>query len=130
LPTLALLPLLVSLVCRIRQEDNFRVGWIDALCINQENTKEKSNQVALMQDIYQRAERVLTWIGGDDGSVTIALELIDKAVSYAQMEAKLLKPLNDEIEWEAPSTEKSTVRGFPPLQNQAWMVLVELFERP
>jgi len=38
------------------------------------------------------------------------------------METKSLKSPNDEIEWDALSTEKSIARGFPPLQDQAWMV--------
>jgi len=42
--------------------------------------------------------------------------------SYARMETKSLKSPNDEIEWDALSTEKSIARGFPPLQDQAWMV--------
>ncbi|KAK0644079.1 heterokaryon incompatibility protein-domain-containing protein [Cercophora newfieldiana] len=37
--------------------------WIDALCIDQENTHEKSLQVGFMDVIYGRAERVLIWLG-------------------------------------------------------------------
>ena len=36
-----------------------RYLWIDAVCINQENTKEKDAQVSLMGDIYRRASRVV-----------------------------------------------------------------------
>ncbi|KAK3719082.1 hypothetical protein LTR37_004646 [Vermiconidia calcicola] len=37
--------------------------WIDALCIDQANLDEKSHQVALMTEIYSKAERVLASVG-------------------------------------------------------------------
>ena len=42
--------------------------WIDALCINQSDTAEKSAQVPRMAAIYGAAEFVLAWLGenGDD----------------------------------------------------------------
>ncbi|KAK0612224.1 heterokaryon incompatibility, partial [Immersiella caudata] len=36
--------------------------WIDAICINQESTKEKNDQVAMMGEIYARATRVVIWL--------------------------------------------------------------------
>lgn len=40
--------------------------WIDALCINQADDKEKSIQVAMMFDIYSVAKEVIVWLGGED----------------------------------------------------------------
>ncbi|RYP30055.1 hypothetical protein DL768_011202 [Monosporascus sp. mg162] len=40
--------------------------WIDALCINQQDEQERNQQVAMMGDIYGRAERVLIWLGDGD----------------------------------------------------------------
>lgn len=37
--------------------------WIDAVCIDQTDHREKSRQVAQMGDIYRDAERVLVWLG-------------------------------------------------------------------
>jgi len=37
--------------------------WIDAICINQANPKEKEKQIPLMRDIYSNAESVLVWLG-------------------------------------------------------------------
>ena len=39
--------------------------WADGICINQQNKQEKSCQVPLMREIYQRAH-VLIWLGKDD----------------------------------------------------------------
>ncbi|OTB19112.1 hypothetical protein K445DRAFT_36612, partial [Daldinia sp. EC12] len=37
--------------------------WVDAVCINQLDEREKSSQVRLMGDIYRSAETVLCFIG-------------------------------------------------------------------
>ena len=37
--------------------------WIDALCIDQLNDKERSEQVTIMDKIYQRATAVDVWLG-------------------------------------------------------------------
>jgi hypothetical protein len=36
--------------------------WIDAICIDQWNTKEKNHQVKRMAKIYEQAQRVLIWL--------------------------------------------------------------------
>ncbi|OCL15030.1 HET-domain-containing protein, partial [Glonium stellatum] len=37
--------------------------WIDALCINQEDSVERSHQVGMMGDIYRFTREALIWIG-------------------------------------------------------------------
>lgn len=37
--------------------------WIDALCINQQDVAERSQQVSMMRDIYASAEKVIVWLG-------------------------------------------------------------------
>lgn len=48
----------------LRKADETRVLWVDAVCINQNDTREKERQVALMGKIYQAAQRALIWLGG------------------------------------------------------------------
>ncbi|KAH8711872.1 heterokaryon incompatibility protein-domain-containing protein, partial [Phaeosphaeriaceae sp. PMI808] len=46
------------------QEQNFHgLLWIDAICINQQDNKEKGIQVNIMRDIYKRAADVIIWLG-------------------------------------------------------------------
>ncbi|KAK8233022.1 heterokaryon incompatibility protein-domain-containing protein, partial [Phyllosticta capitalensis] len=46
--------------------------WIDAICINQKDDKEKNLQVPLMGRIYSRATDVFAWIGPEaDGSADV-----------------------------------------------------------
>lgn len=37
--------------------------WIDAVCINQKDQKEKTDQILLMQHIYARSTRTIVWLG-------------------------------------------------------------------
>ncbi|WAO96031.1 Hypothetical protein NCS54_01368800 [Fusarium falciforme] len=46
----------------LRLPDQVRHLWVDAVCINQSDTKERSHQVALMKDIYSKAGTVRVWI--------------------------------------------------------------------
>ncbi|KAF2737685.1 HET-domain-containing protein, partial [Polyplosphaeria fusca] len=46
---------------RLKNED--RVLWIDAVCINQENQRERGHQVEQMSRIYSEAEEVIIWLG-------------------------------------------------------------------
>ncbi|KAI1760776.1 HET-domain-containing protein [Hypoxylon sp. FL1150] len=40
--------------------------WVDAICINQADLDERSQQVSMMRDIYASAKRVIIWIGEED----------------------------------------------------------------
>lgn len=62
-----------------------RVLWVDSICINQEDTNERSNQVSILRDIFSRASCVLMYLGpstnqGDDAMK--ALSTISSLKSY------------------------------------------------
>ena len=48
------------------RDDTKQYLWIDALCINQQDPREKTHQVQLMGKIYSLAESVLVWLGPAD----------------------------------------------------------------
>ena len=60
----------------IRHESRDRVLWIDALCIDQDNTQEKNHQVGLMRQIYSSAQTVLVWLGPSSRDSDIAMDLL------------------------------------------------------
>jgi len=47
----------------LRRDDENKVIWIDALCINQDDDEEKGIQVQMMDRIFQEAKRVAVWLG-------------------------------------------------------------------
>ncbi|EHK49476.1 hypothetical protein TRIATDRAFT_144106, partial [Trichoderma atroviride IMI 206040] len=52
-----------SVLQQLRYSDVDRILWIDAVCIDQENMKERGHQVEQMSKIYSEAERVIFWLG-------------------------------------------------------------------
>jgi len=55
--------------------------WIDAICINQEDKQEKSEQVSEMLTIYKKARSVIAWLGAPDADGWIALRCIEELPS-------------------------------------------------
>lgn len=53
--------------------------WIDAICIDQTNQEEKSNQVRLMGSIYSKASIVYVWMGIGKNSSSRALSFMEDA---------------------------------------------------
>lgn len=47
--------------CTARKD--FRVFWIDAICINQADVSEKNHQVGIMGKIFEKAIQVYAWLG-------------------------------------------------------------------
>ena len=52
------------------------VVWIDALCINQDDTREREQQIMLMRSIYQHAASLLIWLGEETGDSNLAMDLL------------------------------------------------------
>jgi Heterokaryon incompatibility protein (HET) len=49
----------------LRLEGEIRTIWVDAVCIDQKNLAERSQQVSIMRTIYSKASLVRVWIGLD-----------------------------------------------------------------
>jgi Heterokaryon incompatibility protein (HET) len=52
--------------------------WVDTFCINQEDFNERSEQVKLMRDIYNKATRTLVWLGAAGAESDLAMEVLEK----------------------------------------------------
>jgi hypothetical protein len=50
-------------LCEARRQRLSAALWIDAICINQQDTLERTHQVKLMGQIYRGASQVLIWLG-------------------------------------------------------------------
>ncbi|PQE16184.1 heterokaryon incompatibility het-6 protein [Rutstroemia sp. NJR-2017a BVV2] len=64
--------------------------WVDAICINQDDIKEKNNQVSMMRDIYAAAKCVLVWLGNEDLTRTDELVLFQYLATAGGEEGKKL----------------------------------------
>ncbi|KAH7344379.1 heterokaryon incompatibility protein-domain-containing protein, partial [Pyrenochaeta sp. MPI-SDFR-AT-0127] len=63
--TLGITQNLHSALVRLRLADKPRSLWIDAICINQEDSTEKSQQIPLMPRIYSSSSSTVVWLGED-----------------------------------------------------------------
>lgn len=67
----------------LRQIDEDSILWVDAMCIDQSNNREKGHQVSQMRLVYERAEEVIIWLGESDADIDILFDgawKLDKAV--------------------------------------------------
>ena len=69
-------PNLYSALCALRFHDRPRTLWVDAVCINQADEREKSAQIPLMRQIFEGAIRTLVWLGGSTSDSEPAVRLV------------------------------------------------------
>lgn len=95
--------------------------WIDAVCINQSDPKERSHQVStMMARIYRSAACVIAWLGDADLHTERAFGHLSKLA-----ESTMLPPL---VGTESPSTSQSASVNFVSDQS-SWKSTAKLFER-
>ncbi|KAL9012302.1 MAG: hypothetical protein Q9173_002923 [Seirophora scorigena] len=63
-----------------------RILWIDAVCINQSDTEERSQQVARMAEVYRSAEKVVIWLGPEENGSDLALAAMATIASKLQVD--------------------------------------------
>jgi hypothetical protein len=85
--------------------------WIDSICINQEKNDEKSKQILLMKKIYQRAFRVVVYLGNDPDSC-LAINLL--------RELRLFREY-------CPTGEEIFSKYRPQICSRRWLALIKLF---
>ncbi|KAF2121681.1 heterokaryon incompatibility protein-domain-containing protein [Lophiotrema nucula] len=98
------------LALRLPQEE-VRYLWVDAICINQSNGNEKSEQIWNMLDIFRKAARVVVWLGSateDFERVLFAREHSKKQPSSAYDEYSIV----------------SLFRGLSELYEKAWFTRI------
>lgn len=58
--------------------------WVDALCIDQENHREKTHQVGHMRRIYEKADHVLIWLGLGTRETSILMDAMAELHTLAR----------------------------------------------
>ncbi|KAL2148466.1 hypothetical protein VTH82DRAFT_2386 [Thermothelomyces myriococcoides] len=90
--------------------------WIDQLCINQSDDSEKAVQVAMMDRVYNQAERVVSWLGESDSSIEAA--------------TKLLRRLSDVQLSQVSQADFDVARFVKDIPREEWFGLGSLLSRP
>jgi hypothetical protein len=64
-----------------RKHSWHKLFWIDAICIDQEDTRERNHQVALMRSIYSEAAQVAVWLGSAAHESDLAIDRLNEGIS-------------------------------------------------
>lgn len=115
---------------RLRRRRTTRFVWVDAICINQYDPVEKARQIRNIFVIFQRARRVIVWLGRATRHSKEALDfasMLTKSVyswvnrdkqwheSDARVEARRILKRHDE------PTIVHILQGLLDLSNRAWI---------
>ncbi|KAF7541275.1 hypothetical protein G7054_g732 [Neopestalotiopsis clavispora] len=71
----------------LRFPDRDRILWIDAICIDQGNVRERGHQVDHMGHVYRHADQVLFWLGHVTYEVTDLLSALQRFEASIPTEA-------------------------------------------
>jgi Heterokaryon incompatibility protein (HET) len=70
---------------RLRSKDTARIIWIDIICINQNDSEEKSQQIPLMRDLYNQARTTFVWLGTAADDSDTAMSFIGTSVNTRKL---------------------------------------------
>lgn len=114
----------------IQMADRSTNVWIDAICINQEDDLEKSDQVRMMNKIYDRAVEVLVWLGPAKDDSDIAMERFE-IIGKRAIEAGIqdFRASTDIPNWFSPDLDERLSRLKRSLNGLAESEGLELFHQ-
>ncbi|KAF5627507.1 heterokaryon incompatibility (het-6OR allele) [Fusarium sp. NRRL 52700] len=94
--------------------------WIDAICIDQTNQREREIQVGIMSEIYSMAAQVDIWLGDGGEQSAEAIRL-----------TRALSSLAEETGGSEVSLNKNEIEssGLPPIPSKGWEPFVDLLDR-
>ncbi|XP_014553973.1 hypothetical protein COCVIDRAFT_106300, partial [Bipolaris victoriae FI3] len=111
-----------------RYKDKPRVMWVDGICINQKNDKEKSQQVSLMGVIYWKASRVLVWLGEEDKSAKQVS--VEKAFEFIRKCSDLTETWANNRRIHQPNTTSNIIEEVQgSKETVSWDSVQHLFTR-
>lgn len=93
---LLMTPQLYAALKRLRWERVSRFLWVDQICIDQTNNKERGEQVLLMDKIYQQSIQTIVWLGEEDeyrAPVEEMLGFLTTDQSNTELDAEIVKNL-------------------------------------
>ncbi|QDS69815.1 hypothetical protein FKW77_010499 [Venturia effusa] len=97
---LLITPNLAKALKQLRYPNQARVFWVDAVCMNQADHREKDNQVPLMAKIYSMAKNVCVWLGDPAKDTPLGLNLA-RTIRYLRNYNTFVEKYTDLASWEA-----------------------------
>ena len=111
-----------SALVRLRPEKDTMVVWIDAICINQADKKEKAKQIRLLPEIFQKTANTLAFLGSDERS-DAAIEMLLQVKANREHGSN-----SDNWPKNLPRIASSWWKtGIPPTDDPIWRDVETLF---
>ncbi|KAI1747010.1 heterokaryon incompatibility protein-domain-containing protein [Xylaria castorea] len=124
---------LATALRHLRFDDRARALWVDALCIDQSNLVERSQQLLKMGDIYRTSRRVVAWLGPESEDSSLALDTISRLAPLLEVDWRdwRLKPSATSGFESGSATSSSGWLSVPPAEMRSIFHLIsrEWFER-
>ncbi|RYN54111.1 hypothetical protein AA0119_g6247 [Alternaria tenuissima] len=74
---------LYSALQHLRSENVDKTLWVDAICIDQSNERERGHQVQQMCKIYSQAEEVIVWLGQATRETNVLFESLQRLQEHS-----------------------------------------------
>lgn len=100
--------------------------WMDAVCINQRNVAERSQQVAMMGDVYSKAAQGVVWLGNGDETTDAAFDSVNQLSEDMSTEIKTRQDIFETLFDDNGAPRFSEL----PLPSCDWNGIIGLFESP
>jgi hypothetical protein len=126
---------LLAALQRLRSPTEVLLLWVDSICINQEDVKERSSQVELMPLIYKSGTRVFMWIGEETERTPLALETMSNLWNLRLLIKQKFEEANpgddfEELTISSWNVLKKLTGGSVDFDNKdMWDSLDDLFSR-
>ena len=139
---------LEAALIQLRDESQEKLIWIDQLCINQDDRKERKKQVSMMGRIYSMAEQVAVWLGPSNHDTPMLWSLfldLGSLRNFAKAEVYDLALRNEsrgfiwtkfEVDVNAKVLEiaqekaQKKLPDLPPATDPVWQAVKRFLERP
>ncbi|KAK3938481.1 ankyrin repeat-containing domain protein [Diplogelasinospora grovesii] len=116
----------------LRTETRDRVLWIDAICIDQSNEEEKTDQIGQMRLVYEEAEQVLIWLGQSNEDIDMIMDSmarLHKEASTNYVRLEIAGPIFRQQLEDTHSTEYlKLLNGFRELLRRPWFQRVWIIQ--
>jgi hypothetical protein len=122
-------PNLLDVLHHLRGLGASQLYWIDAICINQDDRKEREVQVGMMDKIYRSADRTDIWVGKLETHTAELGQLVSR-IAQASRELKVEFEKGDQAILINYSPEQVTEKyGLPSWEDDIWETFVDFFDR-
>lgn len=108
----------------LRHKDEPRIMWIDAVCLNQRDLKERSEQLFKMREIYTSASKVVAWLGPPGEETDAGMEAIEEyATKIEQVDDGVIKEFH-------LTPEVFLLQAGIDISTMNWRAIWSILERP